>query len=943
MRDNCVECLKGLKSFPAEEYALPFFKEQGFVRKQCPTCGEYYWTQNAAQETCGESTSDGCACYTFLKKPPTRTCYSLPEMREAFLSFFEKHGHKRIKPYPVVARWRSDIYLTHASIIDFQPYVTEGIAPPPANPLVIAQPCIRLVDIANTGPTFGRHLTIFEMGGHHAFNYPDKEVYWKDQTVRYNHEFLTDVLGVKSDEVTYKEAVWVGGGNAGPDVECIVGGLEVTTLVFMQYKVVNGEFVKLPIRTVDTGYGLDRFAWLSQGAPSCFHAIYGELLGKVFKMAGLKVDIELLYSVAEQSGLVSVDKTANRLDARRKVAELVGWNVDELDKVLIPVENAFAVADHTKCLSFMLSEGIVPSNIHEGYLARLMFRRVYRLLRSLNMDIERLYDIMDMQVDLWSGNFPHIKTMRDEIIEMLKVEEEKFEDTLKRGEGMVKRIAADLKAKHVSRLPEATLSELYDSHGLPPEIVKEAAEAEGVTVEVPENFYALIANRHMQADKPVEEEETKAEATLENAVAELPPTEQMYYVDAYVKEFDAKVLKVVNGKHVALDRTYFYPEGGGQPSDQGFLFFGDVKAEVVHVQKVGRVILHEIAGSAAPKEGDTVGGVLDWDKRYALMKAHTATHLVNGAARRVLGEHVWQHGTQKGVESTRLDISHYRRLTADEIHEIETLANQAVLADMPVTTAWMPRSEAESRYGFRLYQGGAVPGKDIRVVKTGDWDVEACAGTHLKRTGEIGFLKMVYTERIQDGVERLGYAVGIHALKAVQEEELLLWKVSETLSASLEKLDKTAEKLVKELKEANSEKRKLIKELAAKESSIDTAETAATAQEIGGVTLVKRDFHEEIDVNRMVQTANEMMKRNPATVTLFYGADVKNARILVTAGDAAVKKGANANEVVQTVALIIGGGGGGKPNFAQGGGTQPEKLEDAVKKAEETIKKQLKH
>jgi len=935
-----MECLKGLKRFPAEEYALPFFKEQGFVRKQCPNCGEYYWTQNAGQETCGESSSDGCACYTFLKRPPTRTCYSLPEMREAFLSFFEKHGHKRIKPYPVVARWRSDIYLTHASIIDFQPYVTEGIAPPPANPLVIAQPCIRLVDIANTGPTFGRHLTIFEMGGHHAFNYPDKEVYWKDQTVRYNHEFVTDVLGVKSDEVTYKEDVWVGGGNAGPDVECIVGGLEVTTLVFMQYKVVNGEFVKLPIRTVDTGYGLDRFAWLSQGAPSCFHAIYGELLGKVFKMAGLKVDVELLYSVAEQSGLVSVDKTANRLDARRKVAERVGWNVDELDKVLIPVENVFAVADHTKCLSFMLSEGIVPSNIHEGYLARLMFRRVYRLLRSLNMDIEKLYDIVDMQVDLWSGDYPHIKTMRDEIIEMLKVEEEKFEDTLKRGEGMIKRIAADLKAKGTNLLPEATLSELYDSHGLPPEIVKEAAEAEGVTVEVPENFYALIANRHMQADKPTEEEETKAEASLEAAVADLPPTEQMYYADAYVKEFDAKVLKVVNGKQVALDRTYFYPEGGGQPSDEGFLTFG-VKAKVVHVQKVGRVILHEIEGSVAPKEGEMVHGVLDWDKRYTLMKAHTATHLVNGAARRVLGEHVWQHGTQKGVESTRLDISHYRRLTADEIHEIERLANEAVLADMPVTTAWMPRSEAESKYGFRLYQGGAVPGKDIRVVKTGDWDVEACAGTHLKSTGEIGFLKMVYTERIQDGVERLGYAVGIYALKAVQEEELLLWKISETLSASLEKLDKTAEKLVKELKEANSEKRKLIKELAAKESAIGTAETAAVAEEIGGVTLVKRDFHEEIDVDRMVQTANEMIKRNVAAVTLFYAADEKNARILVMAGEAAVKKGVNAGIIVREVAPLIGGGGGGKPNFAQGGGTKPEKLQEAVKTAEETIKKQL--
>jgi alanyl-tRNA synthetase len=938
-----TECLKNLKQFPPEEYALPFFKEQGFIRKQCPTCGEHFWTQNPKQENCGESTSDGCTCYTFLKNPPTRNRYTLPEMREAFLSFFEKHGHTRVKPYPVVARWRSDIYLTHASIIDFQPYVTEGIAPPPANPLVIAQPCIRLVDIANTGPTFGRHLTIFEMGGHHAFNLPNKEVYWKDQTVRFHHEFVTDILGVKSEEITYKEDVWIGGGNAGPDVECIISGLEVATLVFMQYKVVNGDFIKLPIRTVDTGYGLDRFAWLSQGVPSCFHAVYGKLLNKVFDMAGLKVDNDLLYSVAKYSGLVTVDKNANRLEARRKVAKLVGKNADTLDKTLIPVENAFAVADHTKCLSFMLSEGIVPSNIHEGYLARLLFRRVYRLLRSLNVDAERLYDIVDMQVNYWSKDYPHIKTMRNEIVEMLKVETEKFEDTLKRGKGMVKRIATELKAKHTSRMPQDTLSELYDSHGLPPEIVKEVAEAEGVTVEVPENFYALIADRHMQADKPAEDEETKAEATLETTVQKLPPTEQIYYADAYIKKFDAKVLKVINGEHVVLDRTCFYPEGGGQPADNGFLIFGDAKAEVAYVQKVGRVIVHKIKGSAAPKEGVVVKGVLDWKKRYALMKAHTATHLVNGAARRVLGEHVWQHGTQKGVETTRLDISHYRRLTPEEVHRIETLANQAVLADMPVTTVWMPRNEAESRYGFRLYQGGAVPGKDIRVVKTGDWDVEACAGTHLKRTGEIGFLKIVYTERIQDGVERLGYAVGLHALKAVQQQESLLWKVSETLSAPVEKLDKTAEKLVKELKEANSEKRKLIKELAAKETAIGMSEKACAMQELDGVTLVKRDFQEEIDVNRMVQTANEMIKQNEATVSLFYGTDGKNARVLIMAGKAAVKKGINAGEVVRTVSPIIGGGGGGKPNFAQGGGTQPEKLEDAVKAAEKTIKKQLRH
>ena len=931
------------KQFTEADYALPFFKQEGFVRKHCPKCGEYYWTQNSKQETCGESGSDECGCYTFLGNPATTKKFSLSEMREAFLSFFEKNGHTRIKPYPVVARWRKDIYLTHASIIDFQPYVTEGIAPPPANPLVISQPCIRLTDISNTGPTFGRHLTIFEMGGAHAFNYPDKEIYWKDDTVRFHHRFATECLGIKSEEVIYKEGVWVGGGNAGPDVECICRGLEVGTLVFMQYKVVGDDFVELPIRTVDTGYGIDRFTWISQGAPSLFQAIYGNLLDKVMDMAGLtNIDNAFLMKVAKYSGLVSVDKRANRMVARKRVSELTGIDLPTLEKVLVPIENAWAVTDHTKTLSFILSEGVVPSNIQEGYLARLLFRRVYRLMRSLNMDPAKLYDIVDMQADYWGKDFPRIKEMQKEITEMLKVEEEKFVETLKRGEGMVKRIAVDLKTKGTGKLPMDTLTELYDSHGLPPEIVKQAAEKEGVEVEVPENFYALIANRHMQAPKPVEEEEAQAEQTLQKVAEQLPATEQLYYSDVYQKEFDAKVLKIINTSYVVLDKTCLYPEGGGQPTDQGWLVSGTANINVVDVQKIGKVIVHKLKEPAPFKEGSIIYGIVDWDRRYSLMKAHTVTHLINGAARRILGEHVWQSGTQKGLQTSRLDISHYRRLTQEETHQIETLANQAIAANMKVETSWLPRNEAESRYGFRLYQGGAVPGKDIRVVKTGDWDVEACAGTHLGSTGEVGFVKIVYTERVQDGVERLGYAVGLNALKAVQDQEILLSKVSEALTSPIDKLDKTAEKIVRELKEANFEKRKLIKELATKESAVGQEKTSEVTVEVKGVTIVKRDFCEVTDVDRMLRTASEIIKRNEATVALFYGSDGKTCKLMVMAGEIAVKKGVNAGNVVNEAAPVFGGGGGGRPGFAQGGGTKPDKLQDAVRVAEEVVRKQLK-
>jgi len=350
-------------------------------------------------------------------------------MREAFLSFFERHGHERIKPYPVVARWRDDLYFTSASIVDFQPYVTNGIVPPPANPLVISQPCIRFVDVDNVGPTFGRHLTIFEMGGHHAFNYPDKEVYWKDQTVRYHHEFITKSLGVKSEEVVYKEDVWSGGGNAGPDLETVVRGLELATLVFMRYKIVDNKFIELPIRTVDTGYGIERYVWLSQGSVSCFHAVYGSILDEILRMAGLtEINSELLAKVVKHSGVMVLEKAADRREAKEKVAKEVGMSVDELTRTLIPVESAFAVADHTKCLVFMLAEGVVPSNVREGYLTRLMIRRTYRLLHTLGIE-EKLVDIIDAQISLWSRDFPYLKEMRDEILTMLSVEREKYAQT----------------------------------------------------------------------------------------------------------------------------------------------------------------------------------------------------------------------------------------------------------------------------------------------------------------------------------------------------------------------------------------------------------------------------------------------------------------------------------------------------------------------------------
>jgi alanyl-tRNA synthetase len=919
-----------LESFPEEEYHLPFFDEYGYARKQCPRCKEYFWTQDPDQNLCGEATSHGCSEYTFIGNPPTKRPYSVEELRELFLSFFERNGHTRIKPYPIVARWRDDLYFTNASIIDFQPYVTEGVIPPPANPLVICQPCVRFVDVDNVGPTFGRHLTIFEMGGHHAFNSANKEIYWKDQTVRYEHEFVTKELGIKSDEVVYKEGVWVGGGNAGPDVESIVRGLEIDTLVFMKYKVVGDEFIELPIRTVDTGYGVERYAWLSQGGLSCFHAVYGGILEKILGAAGLTgVDEKLLAKASKLTGLMEVSKVQGRNEKWATIASKIGVSQKELLEIVSPVVNAFDIADHTKCVAFLLAEGIVPSNIREGYLARLIIRRTYRLLRALSIE-DRILDIMDMQIAYWSKDYPHLKEMQDEIATILSVEQEKFRKTIERGEGLTRRIAKELKARGSEEIPVETLTELYDSHGLPPEIVEEIAETEEIKVRIPDDFYGLVAGKHLGAEQVMEE---PSQAGMEE-VRDLPDTRTLYYEDPYIREFDGEVLRVLEGKRVVFDKTAFYPEGGGQLADQGYLEFYGKKARIFDVQKLGNVIVHLIEG-AVPSEGDEVHGVLDWDRRISLMRHHTATHILNSATRHVLGEHVWQAGAHKDVDRSRLDISHYQRLTSDEVHKIEQLANEVVRNNLPIEALWVPREKAEAEFGFRLYQGGVVPGREIRIVNIGDWDVEADGGTHCRTTGEVGLIKILNTERIQDGVERLVFSAGSPALIAVQESEAKLMRVAELLEVPIEKVDRTMENLVFELKNIRKDREQLIERVA----KFEAERYLAASEKVSGLKVVV-DVAEGADVDQIIKTASEIVELDPAAVVALFKTD-DNARVVVMAGREAIELGIKANDIAREVSPELGGGGSGRPDFAQGGGSEVSNVRRAVSKVQEVIRKRL--
>ncbi|WP_456420611.1 alanine--tRNA ligase, partial [Thermococcus sp.] len=834
------------------------FKEEGWVRKKCPKCGKFFWTLDPDRETCGDPPCDE---YQFIGKPGIPKKYTLDEMREKFLSFFEKHGHGRVKRYPVLPRWRDDVLLVGASIMDFQPWVISGEADPPANPLTISQPSIRFTDIDNVGIT-GRHFTIFEMMAHHAFNYPGKPVYWMDETVELAFEFFTKELKMKPEDITFKENPWAGGGNAGPAFEVLYRGLEVATLVFMQYKKApenadpsqvvarKGDYyVPMETRVVDTGYGLERLVWMSHGTPTAYDAVLGYVVEPLKKLAGIeKIDERILMENSRLAGMFDIEDMGDLKYLREQVAKRVGISVEELEKAVRPYELIYAIADHTKALTFMLADGVIPSNVKAGYLARLLIRKSIRHLKELGLETP-LAEIVAMHIKELHKTFPEFKEMEDVILDIINVEEKRYHETLRRGSDLVKREIAKLKKKGINELPLEKLILFYESHGLTPEIVAEVAQKEGIKVEIPDNFYTLVAK---QAEKT--EKKTAGEYVVDfELVKDLPDTRTLYYEDPFMKEFDAEVLKVID-EWVILNQTAFYPEGGGQPYDTGVLMVNGEEVKVTNVQKVGKVILHKVERPELFKEGAKVHGKLDWERRIQHMRHHTGTHVLMGALVRVLGKHVWQAGSQLHTDWARLDISHYKRITEEELREIERLANRVVMENRKVTWEWLPRTEAEMKYGFRLYQGGVVPGRVIRVLKIEDWDVQACGGTHLPNTGLIGPIKILRTERIQDGVERIIFAAGEAAINWMQETERLLRKTAEIFRVPVEKVPETAERFFSEWKEAKKEVEKLRKELA----KLLVYELEGKAEKVGEIEFIGAVVEGTMDDLR--EAANRLRK-----------------------------------------------------------------------------------
>ncbi|HUK50856.1 MAG TPA: alanine--tRNA ligase, partial [Terriglobales bacterium] len=662
-----------------------------------------------------------------------------------------------------------------------------------------------------------------------------------------------------------------------------------------------------------------------------FEVLYGPVLDKIFDLANVKYDRDLVAKVVPYSSYMNIDRNESRIDARKRVAASLKMDWRELDKTLVPIESAMAVADHTKVISFLLSEGVVPSNVEEGYLTRLLYRRTYRMLRLLGIE-DRMQDIVEAQIDYWGDDFPHLREMRREIAEALKSEESKYIRTLERGADLVKKIASDVKSKGGKEVPSETLVDLYDSHGMVPDIVREVAEPLGVAVNPPGNFYGMVAQKHLSRKTVTEDDsESATTASLKDKVANLPDTDRLYYKDPFQREFQGRVVAVIEGQFVVLDQTCFYPEGGGQPGDIGVLKPETGPVKVVATQRVGRVILHQIDGQA-PRVGQVVGGEIDWPRRISLMRHHTGTHLVLGAARRVLGQHAWQAGAQKGVESSRIDISHYERITDEQAREIERLATEVALQDIPVESQWLPREKAEQEYGYRLYQGGVVPGRELRIIKIGDWDVEACGGTHCTRTGQIGDIKILHTERIQDGVERIIFAAGSQALRAFQEQEKKLKQISTVVEAPVEKVDDYVRSLVEE----RARLAKKLQELGGIWAEQEAGRLSASAKNVEGVKLSIAKYA-DTEENDVVTLNNKLVELDANTVSILVLVK-DSARVFVGSGKGAIAKGVHAGNLARKLAAIVGGGGGGKDYFGQGGGTKLSTVDEVIQRSEQAVR-----
>jgi len=891
------EILSKFSADPERYYKVKLFDDEKFERKSCTTCKRFYWTIDENRVNCPDHSDD---TYSFIGNPPTTKRFDYTQAWKEVESFFVKNGHTSVNRYPVVCRWRDDLYFTIASIVDFQRMMgSKVVFEFPANPLVVPQTCLRFKDLENVGVT-GRHFSSFCMIGQHSI--PNSNGYWKDECVDLDYRLLTEQFGIDKKEVVFVEDVWEGGGSFGSSLEFFVNGLELGNAVFTEFQGDLSNYKTLDQQIIDMGAGLERFAWLTMGTPTAYDCCFGPITNNLLQQAGIDTNDELLVTYFTKIAK-HLEQFSDLSEVRKHAIKSAGLSDEQINKIITPLEGVYLIVDHVRTLIFAISDGALPSNVGGGYNLRMMLRRIISTMNRLSLKFD-MGEMVDMQIDYLKNTYPELEKTREDIKTIIGIESDRYENSKLRMEKIV---------SNLNQKPTVDdLIRLYESDGVTPDYLKEMK----VISDIPSTFYSKLSELH-QSKKQKGQDQVSLEG--------LPDTELLYYSDD-PKEFDANVLKSFD-KYVVLDKTSFYARGGGQEPDHGTI----ENFEVVDVSKHGNIIVHELK-NGIPKEGSAVSCVVNSKRRDSITKNHTSTHILNSSSRSVLGSWVWQHSAFKEEDHARLDITHHSALTDDEITKIEDLANSVVRKNIPVTIENFDRGTAEQKYGFKIYQGGIVPVKSIRIVSIEDFDIEACGGTHVKQTDEIELIKITRTKRIQDGVVRIEFVSGDTALDYVKQHDADLIKKSSELK------DKT------ELKEKRQEQKQELREkfpllveniIQSKIGSTIVDEIVVDITEPRKPNFCCTDS-DQYDEFFHIGLGEKLIEKDPWMVYCGVFEDGDKIRAIIYSGDQAAND-KRAGDIAKIVSEILGGAGGGNQRFAQGGGKDKSKKNDAIEKVKSMV------
>ena len=874
--------------------------------------------------------------------------YGLNELREMFLSYFESKGHLRLPSFSLIPQNDKSLLLINSGMPPMKTWFTRE-EEPPRNRVTTCQKCIRTGDIENIGKT-DRHGTYFEMLGNFSFG-----DYFKKEAIPFCWEFLTEVVGLEKDRLypsiyldddeafeIWNKVIGIpaekifrfgkadnfwehGAGPCGPCSEvyydrgpehgcgkpgCTVGCdcdryIEVWNNVFSQF--VNdgeGNYTEMKNKNIDTGMGLERLACVVQNVNSLF-------------------DVDTVMNITN------------------KVSEITNAHYGESHKTDVSLR---VITDHIRSSVMMICDGVLPSNEGRGYVLRRLLRRAARHGKLLGVDKPFLYEVVDTVVHENEFAYPDLREKQAYITKVIRTEEENFAKTIDGGMKIFDQLLADHKAKGETVFSGADAFKLYDTYGFPIDLTAEMVEDEGMTLDR-EGFDHEMEEQRVRARKAREALGDLGWAGIEFG-SDMPATEFVGYDHTSIA--DAKVLALVVENELAeavmpgveaivvLDKTPFYAEMGGQVADHGVITAGDARFEVTNVlkNKGGKFMHYGKVLSGQFRVGDTVTASIDVDRRKAIMRAHSATHLLDAALKKVLGDHVHQAGSLVEPDRLRFDFTHFEAITPEQLSEIDRLVNDAILEGYPVVTEVLPIEEAKKKGAVAMF--GEKYGDVVRVVEMGDFSMEFCGGTHLDNTAKAGPFRIKSEASIASGVRRIEATVGKLTLETVNRNQQVLFHAAQMMKTNPGELENKIDQQLNEMKEM----RHALEKFKAEASLGEARQFLMSAKEVGGLKVVTSNKN-GLDANALRQMGDFLRDKEPNVVAVLSSVNGEKITFLAVCGPEAVKKGIKAGDLVKNVCAICGGKGGGKPDSAMGGGSDLLKLDDALASVDDFVAAKL--